>query len=150
MEFNATFIISMLSFIVFVFLMNRIFYAPITKIVEERENIMNANYNEADDMNNKANTLLTERDEKLALAEDEARKTIADKIKEYNDIGKAQINEAVNVSSAEINEKKNALQDEYNDAKSALDAQIESLASTLADKVLGTDITVGDVNRGQS
>ena len=37
MEFNATFIVSAISFIIFVVLMNIILYAPLQKVVEERK-----------------------------------------------------------------------------------------------------------------
>ena len=48
MEFNATFIVSIISFVVFVLIMNKIFYVPITKIVEEREKKLKENYDDAD------------------------------------------------------------------------------------------------------
>ena len=43
MEFNATFLATIISFIVFVFLMNKILYAPILNIMEERKNFINDN-----------------------------------------------------------------------------------------------------------
>ena len=46
MEFNATFIVSVISFIIFTLLMNEILYKPVSKIVEEREHtIMKAQKN---------------------------------------------------------------------------------------------------------
>ena len=39
MEFNATFLVSFVSFIVFVVLMNQILYRPLDKIVRERKSI---------------------------------------------------------------------------------------------------------------
>ena len=47
MEFDATFIIATISFIVFVLIMNRIFYAPILKIMQERQNLVEENYSSA-------------------------------------------------------------------------------------------------------
>ena len=47
MEFNATFLVSAISFIVFTILMNKILYAPLEKIVDERENFINGNYSDA-------------------------------------------------------------------------------------------------------
>ena len=42
MEFNATFIITAISFIIFVFLMNTILYRPLEKIVDERAKKQNS------------------------------------------------------------------------------------------------------------
>ena len=36
MEFNATFFVTAISFIVFTFIMNKIFYTPLTKVIDER------------------------------------------------------------------------------------------------------------------
>ena len=47
MEFNATFLATIVSFIVFVILMNKILYAPILNIIEERENLVETNYRSA-------------------------------------------------------------------------------------------------------
>ena len=44
MEFNATFLATIVSFIVFVILMNKILYAPILNIMEERRNFIDNNY----------------------------------------------------------------------------------------------------------
>ena len=43
MEFNATFLVSAISFILFVFIMNAILYKPVIKIMEEREAFLKSN-----------------------------------------------------------------------------------------------------------
>ncbi len=139
MEFNATFLVSMFSFIVFVFLMNKLFYAPITKVIEEREKLMASNYDDAQKMNSKADGLLKERDEKLSSAESSARKTIAEKIQEFNLESKNVIKDAVEKSSSEIADKKQELKQEYSDAQTVLNSQIESLAKAVEAKVLGIE-----------
>ena len=45
MEFDATFLIAVISFIVFVVIMNKIFYAPILKIMQENPNIVELSTN---------------------------------------------------------------------------------------------------------
>jgi F0F1-type ATP synthase membrane subunit b/b' len=47
MEFNGTFFVTIITFIVFVFLMNKILYAPILNIMEERKNFVDGNYKTA-------------------------------------------------------------------------------------------------------
>ena len=44
MEFDATFLIAVISFIVFVLLMNKIFYAPVLKIMQARQSFVEKNY----------------------------------------------------------------------------------------------------------
>ena len=47
LEFNATFFVAMFSFIIFMIMMNAILYKPITRIEEERENLISKNYKDA-------------------------------------------------------------------------------------------------------
>ena len=139
MEFNATFLVSMFSFIVFVFLMNKIFYAPVTDIINEREKLMNSNYDDTQEMSGKANALIKEREDKLSEAETSARKTIAEQIQESNARSKETIREAAEKSSLVISDKKSELKQEYSEAQTVLNSQIESLAEAVVSKVLGID-----------
>ena len=67
MEFNGTFFATIITFIVFVFVMNKILYAPILKVMEEREEFIRSNYKEADDNNAKSDELTQEKAEKQLL-----------------------------------------------------------------------------------
>ena len=44
LEFNATFFIAMISFVVFMIIMNAILYKPHERIVTERKNLIDKNY----------------------------------------------------------------------------------------------------------
>ena len=52
MEFNATFLATIISFVLFVILMNKILYAPILNIMEQRKSFIYGNY--SDDKKNEA------------------------------------------------------------------------------------------------
>ena len=65
MEFNATFLVTIITFIVFVFLMNKILYAPILGIMEERKRVVDGNYKLASENDNKFEELALEKEEKL-------------------------------------------------------------------------------------
>ena len=65
MEFNATFLIATISFIVFVIIMNFIFYKPIEKIVNERENFVDDNYTEAKKNNLTSQKLIDDYNKKI-------------------------------------------------------------------------------------
>ena len=47
MEFDATFLIVVISFLVFIFIMNKIFYAPILNIMQERQKLVENNFTSA-------------------------------------------------------------------------------------------------------
>ena len=45
-EFNATFLVAMISFVVFIIIMNAILYKPILSIIEERQAYIDKNNND--------------------------------------------------------------------------------------------------------
>lgn len=76
MEFNATFFVTAISFIVFTFIMNKIFYAPLTKVIDEREEFINNAVTEAKDNTNQAENLLKNKEETLNATVEKTRKII--------------------------------------------------------------------------
>ena len=60
MEFNGTFIVTIITFIIFIVVMNKILYAPILRIMEERKNFIEDNYNEAQHNTSQSEEILKE------------------------------------------------------------------------------------------
>ena len=54
MEFNGTFLATIITFIVFVILMNKVLYVPILSIMEERKSIIDENYKSAQENDTKS------------------------------------------------------------------------------------------------
>lgn len=137
MEFNATFLATIVTFIVFVVLMNKILYAPILSIMEERKKFIDSNYKSAENNSQKAQELITEKEGLLLNAKDTAK----DKYNDALDKFKSQKTELVNnaqVSAKEELEKSEAdlarLSDEVKDA---LKGSMTDLANEIVEKVIG-------------
>ena len=137
MEFNGTFLATIISFILFVILMNKLLYKPIRRIVNERTDYINNNYLSADKNNKEAEELVTERDEKITEAKDGARLKYNEIVEGY----KLQKNEVIQTTRAETDE---SLKQEYdklnnvsNEAKESLKWKMNELASDIAEKILG-------------
>lgn len=146
MEFNATFIVSIISFLLFVAIMNKIFYAPITKIVNEREEKLKTNYDEANLLNTEAETLLKNRDEKLSETEAKSRHIIASKIEDYNGRSKTATTEAAENASKEIKLKKEALKQHQLNAEQELNSEVQNIAQLISNKIMGLDINLAGKN----
>ena len=124
MEFNATFLISAISFILFTLLMNKIFYKPLGKIMNERENFINDNLNDAKISNDKAEFLLKDKDEKLAKSLIEARAIVTKEL------------DATNKQSAQITaQAKQKAKDEVDLAKQNLSYEVEGFEDELNSKI---------------
>lgn len=137
MEFNATFFVSVISFIVFTYLMNLIFYAPISKITNERQNIIDNLLTEADESKTQADSLLKERDERLLKSSEESRKIIADKVEKANNRASMLILNAKNASVEQIAIKKEELIKNEVEIKGDLAKSAELLADDITSKILG-------------
>lgn len=142
MEFNATFLVSAISFIVFTFLMNMIFYKPLTKVMTERQNHIDETYNEAKQCREGAFQLLKEREDRLNQAAEDAKKIMIKKIDEANSSSKTQTLRAKTKSNKVIDETKLSLQDENQKVKDDLKSRIKDLAENIASKILEDDIKI--------
>ena len=137
MEFNATFLVSAISFILFVFLMNKIFYAPLTDIISEREKLVDDTLNEAKNSWDTASGLLAERESKLNKAYDDSKKLISESVENANLQAKERTQQAKNNSVNEINRQKANLSDENDWIKSNLDNTVKDLEEVITSKILG-------------
>ncbi len=147
MEFNATFLVSVISFLVFVFIMNKIFYAPLTRIVDERNELLDANYSDAKKFDDDAEGILRDRDNRLADTDAKSRKIISDKIENENVKGKTLTSETSKKSSEEIQKNKEILAKERDLACEDLKSKILGLAETISSKVMGIDVKIDDISQ---
>ena len=137
MEFNATFLVSAISFLVFVFLMNKIFYAPLSDIIEKREKLVDDTLNDAKASREQASGILTERENKLTKAREDSKKIVSSSVEKANSNSKDMIQQAKNNASDEINAKKADLQAQNSDVKSRLENTVNELAGVITTKILG-------------
>ena len=137
MEFNATFIVSMVSFILFTILMNKILYRPITQIVEEREKLINDNLQDAEISKTKAEEIYAGKEKRLNDVALENKRLMSEKLAEVNTQAKNQTTEAkknsidsINTAKSEIAQKTATLEDEMN-------ARVDEFANGITAKILG-------------
>lgn len=139
MEFNATFIVSAISFIIFVVLMNIILYAPLQKVVEERKKTVYNNYNEANANSEKSTALLKDRADKILKAGQDAKSVINAKSNDAN-IKRDEITQSAKEESLKnIEANREYFDNATQEAKEVLKANVVGLAQSISDKFLGSD-----------
>ena len=137
MEFNATFLATIISFIVFVILMNKILYAPILNIMEERKNFVDKNYRSAGENDKKSAELISEKEEKLLSAKEEARSKYNVSLEEYKQQRTESVSDAKQSAEAELENSRIELQNVSNEVKQGLKSSMANLASDIVEKVIG-------------
>ena len=142
MEFNGTFLATIVTFIVFVLLMNKILYAPILNIMEERKSFIDDNYKAATENDAKTSELNTEMEVKLSEAKEDAR----DKYNEIVDDFKKQradiISSAQGSAKNGIDASRIELENVSNEVKQRLKSSMTGLASDIVEKVIGQKIGI--------
>ena len=137
MEFNGTFLASIITFLTFVYLMNKILYQPMADIVAKRKNIIDENYQKADELEKKAETIEAEVEEKLSAAKEDARAKYLEVIDGYKEQRAEIIKDAQDVSKEELQAAYASLDNISNEAKEGLKSKMTDLANDIAEKVLG-------------
>ena len=137
MEFNATFLATIISFIVFVFLMNKVLYAPILNIIEERKNYIEKNHKSAIENNEKTNAIIAEIEDKKSVAKDDAKNQYGEIIDEYKAQKNQLIQEAKEQASNELKDSDAELTNASNNLKEELKNSMLSLANDIVEKIIG-------------
>lgn len=134
MEFNATFLVSAISFILFTIIMNKIFYKPLESVMNEREKFINDNIYDAKLSSDKADAITKDREEKLGKSLVDAKALVARKINDANENSRNLTDQAKQKSKEDIKSAKDALLNEAENSER--DLKIEELADVIYSKVL--------------
>lgn len=137
MEFNGTFFVSIITFVVFVFVMNKVLYKPILSIMEERKNLISSNYENASQNNAKADELDNHLKEELDNAKISARDNYLEKIGEFKSQRDSEINDAKISAEETLEHSKDDLKRISDDAKVQLRNSMNDLANDIVEKVIG-------------
>lgn len=149
MEFDATFLIALISFIVFVFVMNKIFYAPVLKIMQERQTFVEQNYDSAKSTRIETQKQTDYRNSELEKSRENARNMIS----ENSQILKAQRSKKIaqykeNLYGS-ISEEKESLRNSALSAKETLKDNVVDIAKEISQKIMGTSVSTDTIEKSQ-
>ena len=137
-EFNGTFLVAMASFVVFIMIMNAIFYSPILNIIRKREDYINSNYDDAKSYENSARDFNEERNKKFSNAQENCRKEFKKEVEKAQNIANEKIANAKNSAKIKIQTKKEDLIKVENELKRNIEDNIvQDLANSIKTRILG-------------
>lgn len=137
MEFNATFIVSAISFIVFTIIMNAIFYKPLARVVEQRETFVKKTLEEAKQNTAKSEAIIKDKEKKIEKTKQDARKIIIDKTDEIKTHKATLTADAQHKALNTIESAKDELQKSQEQVQAVLAGEAEKLAVEISSKLLG-------------
>ena len=137
MEFNGTFFVSIISFLVFVFIMNKMLYEPVHKIVKERNDFINGNYDVANANNAKADELDENRNKKIIEAKEDGRVKYNELLAKFKEQRTDIVKNAQAKTHEELEKAYSDLSNVSNEAKENLKWKMTDLDNDIVEKVLG-------------
>ena len=145
-EFNATFLVAMLSFVVFILIMNAIFYNPILGIIRKREEYISSNYEDSKRFEEDAKEYRDTHDEKIEQVQDRCRHEFKTSVNSAQLIASEKIKAAKEKTKQIIQSKKDQILNEEKQLQDQVNSTVvKELASTIASKLLGQDTTVENI-----
>ena len=137
MEFNATFLITIISFITFTILMNVILYRPLERIVDERKKLIEKNYSDGESAKLEAKSILEKKANELAQAKADAKHSIDVNLKKDYDESSEKLREEKVKSVQYLSEQKDLLKQESDMTEANLNENIRQYAQMIKDKLFG-------------
>lgn len=135
-EFNATFLVAMLSFVLFILIMNAIFYRPILNIIRKREDYIASNQEAVQKFEQKAEELTQEHKNNIEKKQAQCRTKFKETISAEQSKSGEKIKKAREASKNEILKQKDILMEEEKNLRTELkNTVVSALASDITQKV---------------
>jgi F-type H+-transporting ATPase subunit b len=141
-DFNATLPLMAIQFILLSVVLTFVFYKPVSKVIDDREEYINGNLTTASEKLIKADELYSQYDEQLKTARVSAQAIIAQSEKEAKDVVAAEINEARKDASKLIEKTNKELEDQKTLALEQLESQVDDLSQLIKEKLLGKEVVL--------
>lgn len=143
---NGTLLILFLSFMVFIFLMQKILYSPVLNIQESRNKYIRDNFEDAENIKKNESDLIDDYDDKIASAHSRANSLISNKMKEAN----SKKDNIIKETQEELNAKKEqvleTIEQNKQETRQTLRGEVVSLAHSISEKILGENVPISSIS----
>jgi F-type H+-transporting ATPase subunit b len=139
-DFDATLPVMALQFLLLAAVLNVIFYKPLTKVLDDRDNYIRTNNLEARERLAKAERLTKEYEQQLAEARRQSQNVIAQAQAEAQKITAEKIAEAQKEAQAQREQVAQQIEQQKQEALSSLEQQVDAFSRQILEKLLGPSL----------
>jgi len=132
---------SALQILLLMVVLNLVFYTPVAKVLDERDEYIRKNLTEASETLAKAEAITKQYEQDLAQERRESQLIIASAQKEAQEIVAMEINQAQKDTEALVNEATQQLNTQKEKALLALEEQVNTLSEQIKNKLLSGKLT---------
>jgi F-type H+-transporting ATPase subunit b len=137
-DFNATLPLMALQFLLLAALLNVIFYKPLTKVLDDRDNYIRTNNLDARERLAKAESLTKDYEQQLASARRQSQVTIEAAQTEAKKITAEKIAEAQKEAQAQREQAASEIEQQKQAAMRTLEQRVDALSTQILEKLLGS------------
>jgi len=141
-DFNATLPLMAIQFILLTVALTFLFYKPVSKVLDEREEYISGNLTTASEKLLTADELYKQYDEQLKSARVDAQSIVAQSEKEAKDIVGAEITQARTDAAKLIEQTNKELEAQKALALEKLETQVDELSQLIKEKLLGKEVVL--------
>ena len=141
-DFNATLPLMAIQFILLTVVLTFVFYKPVSKVLDERENYINGNLNQAAEKLVTADELYKQYDEQLKTARVSAQSVITQSENEAKDVVAKEISQARTDAAKLIAKTNTELEAQKSLALQQLETQVDELSQLIKEKLLGKEVVL--------
>lgn len=139
-DFDATLPFMALQFLLLAALLNAIFYKPLTKVLDDRDNYIRTNNLDARERLAKAERLTKEYEQQLAEARRQSQATVEAAQVEAKKITAQKIAQAQQEAQIQREQAAGEIEQQKREALLTLEQQVDSLSRQILEKLLGPSL----------
>ncbi|MBW1975336.1 MAG: ATP synthase F0 subunit B [Deltaproteobacteria bacterium] len=137
---DVTLLIQMVSFLVFLFIMNVVLYRPVRRMMARRQELILSQKNEIDQANNEARKAVEEFEQTLRNARAMGRKKVEEYKEQARAAEKEMLQKAYQEAADEVARVREEIRGEKERALKELREQIELFSLEVVEKILGRKV----------
>jgi len=141
-DFNATLPLMAIQFILLTVVLTFVFYKPVSKVLDEREEFISGNLNQASEKLKTADELYKQYEEQLKTARVNAQSVIAQSENEAKDVVALEIGQARKDAADLIERTNKELEAQKSLALEQLETQVDDLSQLIKEKLLGKEVVL--------
>ena len=139
-DFDATLPLMALQFLILAAVLNAIFYKPLSKALEERNDYIRSNKQEAKERLAKAEQLAKQYDRELAQSRKQAQEIIAEAQADAKKMANDEIAAAMQEAQSQREQAQIEINQQKQEALTSLEQQVDALSRQILEKLLGSEL----------
>ncbi|NJK34213.1 MAG: F0F1 ATP synthase subunit B' [Oscillatoriales cyanobacterium SM2_2_1] len=141
-DVDATLPIMAIQFLILVAILNELFFKPLMKVIDERDQSVRFGIAEAKERLSKAKSMASDYEKQLAQTRRDIQELIAAAQADANKIRNQQIADALTEAQLHVQNAKAEIEQQKQEVSAALDQQVTSLSHQILTKILGDLVQV--------